>query len=132
MKLPYLSFVFVLLLTINTVAPALAEASSDEQGLKVIDSLKSQLQENLHDTARAEILNGMAWEIMYSNPDSAIALCTEALEIAKKANWQYGITSCTGDLGSFNWMKGDYSEALSYYMEALRLNLAIGKLLQQY
>ena len=96
-------------------------------GKTVIDSLTARLQSELHDTNRVKTLNDLAWELMYANPDTAIILSSEALSIAEPREWQSGIANSIGQLGTFNWLKGDYPKALEYYFKALKMNEELGR-----
>ena len=44
-----------------------------------IDSLKTRLEKDLHDTDRVKTLNGLAWTLRNINPDTSIILSSEAL-----------------------------------------------------
>ena len=52
-----------------------------------IDSLKSAYKIAV-DTNKVVILNKLAWELMMRNPDTALTLSTQALQLAEKQNWQ--------------------------------------------
>ncbi len=109
------SLFVVLLFNCSVTSPSLAEQAT-------LDSLTNRLQENLHDTDRVKTLNDLAWELMYTNPDTAIILSSEALSISEAYEWQSGIVNSVGQLGSFNRLKGDYPQALEYYFKSLKMN----------
>ena len=67
-------FISLIIASISVLGQESGVATSERN--PIMDSLKLQLQESLHDTMRAKIKHSMAREIMYSDPDSAIALCT--------------------------------------------------------
>ena len=109
-----------------------------------IDSLLTLLKKDKEDTTKVNHLNDLGWEYKYKNPDTAIILGNQALEIL---NSKYQITSSKfqegkktlglgswdlklgaflanslGNLGVYNWLKGDYPRALDYYFKALKLD----------
>jgi len=88
---------------------------------QTIDSLATRLQADLHDTDRVNVLNDLAWKLMYRNPDTSIALSTKALLISDTYGWRKGTALSTGKLGTFNVIKGNHSNALKYYNKALKL-----------
>lgn len=86
-----------------------------------VDLLTARLQEGLNDTDRVKTLNDLSWELMYSNPDTAIILSSQALTNAEVFGWRLGMAQCNGQLGTFNVLKGDYPVALKYYFKALKI-----------
>ena len=91
-----------------------------------IDSLIARLEQNLHDTDRVKTLNDLAWELRYTNPDSAFILTSEALSIAEVYDWRLGIAQSNKQLGIFIWMKGDFPKALEYHFKALKIDKELG------
>ncbi|OFY62780.1 MAG: hypothetical protein A3H98_09930 [Bacteroidetes bacterium RIFCSPLOWO2_02_FULL_36_8] len=63
-----------------------------------LDSLKAELQKQLHDTTRIITLNNLGWKLKNSNPDTAILLSSQALALCENLsshNNQTGLTqSC--------------------------------------
>ena len=53
-----------------------------------IDSLKQVITTAKHDTTKIKALNALAWQLMYSNPDTSIIISTQALATAKKINYE--------------------------------------------
>jgi len=51
--------------------------------LPTADSLKARLHQPLHDTDRVNTLNELGWELMYNNPDTAILLGNQALQLSE-------------------------------------------------
>jgi len=86
------------------------------------DSLKSLLRTDIADTTRLNILNALGWQLKYTNPDTAILLSTEALELAEKNGDKKGISNSNGNLGAYNYLKGDYPKALDFYRAALKID----------
>jgi len=92
-----------------------------------IDSLTTRLKEKLHDAHRVKTLNSLAKVLKYANPDTTFILSSEALSIAEANEWQFGIAKSMDRLGSFYGLKGDYSTALDYYFNALKIYEELGR-----
>jgi PAS domain S-box-containing protein len=85
------------------------------------------------DTIRIKTLNNLSWELMYNNPDTAIILSTQALDLSmtlsktEKIQSQLGRTRemCIANsyhlLAMLNGEKGNYSLALNYNFKALKI-----------
>ncbi len=86
-----------------------------------IDSLFVVLKNNKEDTNKVRTLNLLSSEIRYSNPDTAIILGTEALQLAEKLNWSFGIAISNANLGGGNYLRGNYPKALNHYLKAIEL-----------
>ena len=108
------SLFVVLLFNCSVTSPSYAEHAT-------LDSLTNRLHENLHDTDRAKTLNMLAWELKYTNTDTAIILSSEALSIAEAYELHVEIANSFNKLGSFNYLKSDYSKALGYFLKALNM-----------
>jgi tetratricopeptide (TPR) repeat protein len=92
-----------------------------------IDSLKKALSSlpkptnKLSDSTYIKTLNNLAWEYSFINPDSAITLAHQGLQLSEKINWKKGLAICFNELGRSNYVKGNYSQALEYYNTGLKL-----------
>ncbi|HJW30271.1 MAG TPA: tetratricopeptide repeat protein, partial [Saprospiraceae bacterium] len=86
-----------------------------------IDSLLTLLKRDKEDTSKVNHLNALAGELMRSNPDSAILLSKNAMQLAVKMKWNTGIGRTYNELGWYYYMKGDYSMALENYNKALEI-----------
>ncbi len=85
------------------------------------------------DTNRIKLLNALAWELMYSKPDTSIILSTQALNLCNPSfkadkippsleKIRAGcIASSYLQLGVFNWLKGSYPSALDFDFKALMI-----------
>ena len=89
---------------------------------KKIDSLLSVLKTTKEDTTKINTLNDIGWELKNNNPDTAIILCTRALALAEATKWRKGIAGSLRNLGAFNYLKGNYPQALQHYFKALKIN----------
>ena len=95
-----------------------------------IDSLQKLLLTQKEDTNKANTLNALSWELKSTNFDTAILLSTQALVISTQSDAkgkqsppvQKLIANSLGNLGAFNYLKGNYPQALQYYFKALEIN----------
>lgn len=113
----YLSFIFALC---SCFCFAGSEGVPSGQNNK-IDSLLSLLKTDKEDTNKVNRLSDLAWEHMYQNPDTSILLSEEALLMAEKIKFEFGIGKACNNLGVFNTFKGDYAKALEHYFRALAI-----------
>lgn len=96
------------------------------------DSLLSLLKILPDDTNKVNVLNELSWTLKYNNPDTAVILSIQALSIAEKLSvssvkelalgGKKGVSSSLGNLGAYNFLKGDYSKALDYYFKAMKVD----------
>ena len=91
-----------------------------------IDSIRTLIRIEKIDTSKVNLLNELAWEFSNENPDSSIAICSNALALSKKIKWEKGVATSGGNMGVFHGMKSDYLNALSYFAISLKANEAIG------
>jgi serine phosphatase RsbU (regulator of sigma subunit)/tetratricopeptide (TPR) repeat protein len=87
----------------------------------------------LLDTNAIYTLNNLAWELKNNNPDTAIILAMQALNLSRmlfreKENQsplgklrEACIGKCYQNIGAFNYLKGNYSQALDYDFKALKI-----------
>lgn len=87
-----------------------------------IDSLLHLIKKEKADTNKVKHLNDIAWELMESNPDSAITYANEALLLAKRLNWEKAFGETLRNLGTCNFLKADYPKALEFYLKALSVD----------
>ncbi|MBL4655391.1 MAG: tetratricopeptide repeat protein, partial [Bacteroidia bacterium] len=92
------------------------------QNNTTIDSLKNQLQKNLHDTIRINLLDTLGWELRFNNSEDALKYINDGLALATKINYKKGIARLQRTLGSLCCDKGDYIEAISHYSQSLKIN----------
>lgn len=91
-----------------------------------IDSLYKVLNESKADTIKLSALFKLANEYYLSSPDSAIALCNKALNLAQKTNDKKAIGEAYGWLGYLISIKGESAKALDYYNHSLKVRQEIG------
>ncbi len=89
--------------------------------------LISIIKKNKNDSSGVNALNDLAAKNIFSNGDTALILANQALNMAKsmsyngKLGWQKGIAKAHHVLGSINFSKGNYDEALKQYHQALNI-----------
>ncbi|MBI2966947.1 MAG: tetratricopeptide repeat protein [Bacteroidetes bacterium] len=109
---------FIILYSLSGVHYSLGQNS-------ITDSLSARLQMNINDTDRVNTMLDLAWEISFSNPDTALTLSMNTLTLLKSdgnftSEWKaiaFGKTYHR--IGSFYNIKGNYRLALDYFAKAL-------------
>jgi tetratricopeptide (TPR) repeat protein len=92
-----------------------------------IDSLKKALSSlpkptnKLSDSTYIKTLKDLAREYLFINPDTAITLAQQGLQLSEKINWKKGKVICLNAIGNCNYMKGNYPQALEYYNTGLKI-----------
>jgi tetratricopeptide (TPR) repeat protein len=92
-----------------------------------IDSLKKALYSlpkptnKLSDSTYIITIQKLAWEYSFINPDTAIILAQQGLQLSEKINWKKGKAICLNALGQSNYLQGNYHQALEYYNTGLRI-----------
>jgi tetratricopeptide (TPR) repeat protein len=92
-----------------------------------IDSLTKALSSlpkpsnKLSDSTYIKTLYNLAWEYSFINPDTAIILAQEGLQLSEKTHWKKGKAICLNTLGWSNVVKGNYPQALEYYNTGLKI-----------
>lgn len=86
-----------------------------------VDSLSVLLKKDIADSNKVNHLNALGWELMYSNPDTAIVLTNEALKISINIKNEKCEANSYSNLGVYSWIKGEFPVALSYQFKALKL-----------
>ncbi|HYG50861.1 MAG TPA: tetratricopeptide repeat protein [Flavobacteriales bacterium] len=93
---------------------------------RAVDSLQALIKNDRPDTNKIIHLNDLAWEIMYVQPDTSIKLSKRALSLSKKLRWEKGVALSTGQLGTFEWIKGDYPQAQRHFLHSLGIYEKLG------
>ncbi|HPQ08831.1 MAG TPA: tetratricopeptide repeat protein [Bacteroidia bacterium] len=94
---------------------------------KEIDSLKNVLKKlpkpkgELSDTIYIKILNDLARELIYTNPDTATTLAQQCMQLSENMKWKKGKVICLKTLGSCNLVIGNYQLALNYYNSGIKI-----------
>jgi len=100
-------------------------ASSDGFAGNKIDSLKTVIQTTDHDTTKIKALNKLGWSLMYSNPDTAIILGNQALELTEKTKDEKSKANTLHNLGAYHYIKSDYPTALDHYHKSLEIRKSL-------
>lgn len=95
------------------------------QNSATIDSLIRVLPAT-RDTSRIKTLLTICWELRFQNADSARQYGTQALELARDAEYDNLIVEALHYLGITHQAQGNYSEALALESEALELRYKLG------
>jgi serine phosphatase RsbU (regulator of sigma subunit) len=92
-----------------------------------IDSLWTVFRNKKNpDSVRFSAFNDIAWEYLYTNPDSAFILGKEELEMArakKLKNWE---SKSLNTVGASFQVRGNYTKAIEYYLESLKIREEMG------
>ncbi|MEO6304732.1 MAG: tetratricopeptide repeat protein, partial [Bacteroidia bacterium] len=76
---------------------------------------------SISDSSRFFIYYDLAWDYLYSNPDSAYTFSKQAFGYAKKSGSARIQTKILNLMGSYFQVKGDYVKAIDYYQKSLKL-----------
>lgn len=85
------------------------------------DSLEKLLPQQMPDTTRVNVLNQLAFSIYSINPDKSRKYADEALETAKKNNFQTGVGFAYINIGQYYRQKGEFAKALENLTKALEV-----------
>lgn len=100
---------------------------AQKRGRAKIDSLIQVLQANPHDTMRVKTQNLLSFEMkLVGKADSALALTTSSLELAKKINFTRGEADAYYFMGQAYAGKGKMTDALLNYNAAQKLYEQLG------
>ncbi|HAA13983.1 MAG TPA: hypothetical protein DCE41_20760 [Cytophagales bacterium] len=109
-----------ILLLLNT--GKLAAMTSDPE----MDSLHQLLSILPEDSSRANTLKELAWEQVFSNPDSARTYARASLKLAQSLDYQKGIGNGYNILAISFDIEGRYDSALYYFLTFLHFNQDLG------
>jgi tetratricopeptide (TPR) repeat protein len=116
-----LAFVSSILIVALALSPDKEGRSQNSDSLRTIWSDLSYA-----DTIRIKAICLVAWNYVYTHPDSSAYLADEAYMLALKSKnkkWQYNALYITG---ASYWARGNYHEALNYYNKSLLLVKELG------
>jgi tetratricopeptide (TPR) repeat protein len=98
-----------------------AQTSTIDSLTKALSSLPKP-SNKLSDSTYIKTIQQLAWEYSYINPDTAITLAQQGLQLSQKINWKKGKAICFRTLGWSNVVKGNYPQALEYYNTGLKIS----------
>ncbi|MGZ3899084.1 MAG: SpoIIE family protein phosphatase [Bacteroidia bacterium] len=94
------------------------ENTALKQLLKQLKTHKSE------DTLKANILNDVAWEYSYFNPDTSVLFCHKAIALSRKLQYQNGEASALNTLGINYRSLILYDSSFYYFNKALNIRKA--------
>ena len=110
-------FSIILILLINyLITPGIIA-----QDQKYIDSLIQQLDYQLSDTAKIDMLNKIADDYLYINSDKMNDYTRQALELSEEIDYKKGIAESYNNLSIFFGTKGIYNKAIDYVFKSLKI-----------
>ncbi len=95
--------------------------NSNAQDQHFVDSLTNLLNGNLSDTMRINLLNKIASDYFYINPEKINDFANEALKKSEKINYKKGIAQSFNNLGIYYRTKGVYDLAIDYSFNSLSI-----------
>lgn len=136
MNRSYKIFKYIFIVFLNSLF-----ISIEAQNNNVIDSLSKLIKSDYPDTNNVKNLNTLAWEFMFQNPDTAMILTKQALELATsiaespsaaqniflKRTALKCIAKSNSYLGVYYELAGKYAIALSFHFKALEIRNTIGE-----
>lgn len=93
------------------------------------DSLKQLLASAPRDTHRVSLLTDYAWEIVDDNPEEALLLSREAVQLAKELGYRKGEATAWNTKGVAEEVLDSLDRAVECYLEAGRIRGEIGDML---
>jgi len=86
-----------------------------------LDSLYNALKTTKVDTTRLRILNDIAKEYYYINPDSSLYYSFKVIEKGAIINTDRGLTSSMNRIGLIYLDRAEYKDAIDYFLKALTI-----------
>jgi len=86
-----------------------------------IDSIYKELNKTKVDTVRLRLMNDLAKEYFFINPDSSLYFSFKVLEEGAILNTEKGKTSSINRIGLLYLNQANYKEAISYFFKALKI-----------
>jgi len=86
---------------------------------KTNDSLRTIIRNSAPDTNKIRALNELAMNLYKTNPDTAVILSSQALDLSENKNWTKGKATSIHQLGVFAFMQSKQTLAIENYFKAL-------------
>ncbi|MEO8146054.1 MAG: tetratricopeptide repeat protein [Bacteroidia bacterium] len=112
---------------------------SFSQDTYTVDSFQTQLKNHyarklefgknvppMYDTVAAWILNDLAYQYTYNNPDTAMVLARQSLAIAEELEWKRGKANAWSSMGLIKSNTGDYAMAIEFFKKAIAIRIEMG------
>lgn len=93
--------------------------SASSQDKVYVDSLIQRLDYTTSDTAKINLLNKIAADLLYVNSKDIIDFATQALDLSENIQYNYGIANAYNNLGIYYRTKGIYDMAIDYFFNSL-------------
>ena len=93
---------------------------------KLIDSLTTVLQNAQNDTNKVILLNDLAWELKFDNPQAARTYLDAALSLSQELNYQKGEGNANNYRGVVEDIHSNSSLAVTYFKKALVIRQELG------
>lgn len=90
------------------------------------DSLKLLLGSAPRDTHRVSLLSDYAWEIVDDNPEEALSLTREAVQLAQQLGYRKGEAAAWNTMGVAEEVRDSTERAVEYYLKARRIREETG------
>ncbi|HEV8081889.1 MAG TPA: ATP-binding protein [Chitinophagaceae bacterium] len=90
-----------------------------------IDSFRNIISKQRKDTTEVNAITAIAWFYIFMNPDSAIIIAKEAVDLARKLNYSKREGDALNALGEASHTTGDFPQALEALFNALRIGREI-------
>ncbi len=91
------------------------------QGSANMDSLISSLNSPMDDISKVDLLNKIASEVFFTEPNLIYKYANEALELAKSIKYKQGIAEAYNNLGIYFRENGMYDVASEYHFKSLEI-----------
>jgi two-component system, NarL family, sensor kinase len=89
---------------------------------KQIDSLLLVLKTSPNDTSKVDLLVTIGRSYLYSHPEEGTRYVQQALDLAKKLNYEYGISLASHSVAGFLIIKTDYINGAKFLNDALTIS----------
>src|SRR5258706_1621773 len=94
---------------------------------RAIDSLLIVLETAKDDTGRVNCLNELAWQLsLLGDNEQSLNYGKAGLALAESLHYKIGISKASNTIGNYHSKKGNYPEAIKYFEDALKHNIATG------
>jgi adenylate cyclase len=117
----YIKYLLLVLFAIGTV-PTYAQL----QGQAKIDSLLSELPQQKEDSNKVKLLDLLSNIYSTISPDRGLKYGQQAMALATKLDWKFGIALTCSSLGLNFQNQSDYPKALYFFFKYLQLSEEIG------
>lgn len=86
-----------------------------------VDNMVNKLDNLENDTSKVNLLNSIAGEVYFTNPDEIQGFAQHALELSSEIGYKKGIAQAYNNLGIYFRAKGLYSQSIDYHFNGLKI-----------